>query len=123
MKKIFLLNCLTGICFFAYTQKVVLDPLTAGYFTPKQIDTMSQEFIKAQNYFVRYSWNIYGRWDKKKDSIIVFNRDTVDIRIFLKARKPDRPVYIYDAYPGLMIELDSKNSVDFHLKQILSGKE
>ena len=84
---------------------------------------MSQQFIKAQNYLVRYSWNIYGRWDKGKDTVIAFNRDTIDIRHFLKARKQDKYSRIYDAYPGLVIELDSKNTVDIHVRHILSGNK
>lgn len=123
MKKLLLLIFFTVYGFLAYTQKVILDPLATGYFTQSQIDTMSQGFIKVQNYMIRYSWNIYGRWDKGKDTVIVFNRDTIDIRPFLKARKQDKPTHIYDAYPSLMIELGSKNSIDFYVRRILSGDE
>lgn len=100
-----------------------LDPLAAKYFTKSQIDTMSQNYIKVQNYIVRYSWNIYGRYDKERKQIIAFSRDTIDIRPFLKARKKDKPKRIYDVYPGLLIELDSQNSVEFHIKKILAGEE
>ncbi|HBX50869.1 MAG: hypothetical protein A2275_01095 [Bacteroidetes bacterium RIFOXYA12_FULL_35_11] len=123
MKKSLLLIFFTVSGFLAYTQKEVLDPLATEYFSQSQIDTMSQQFIKAQNYLVRYSWNIYGRWDKGKDTVIAFNRDTIDIRHFLKARKQDKYSRIYDAYPGLVIELDSKNTVDIHVRHILSGNK
>jgi len=110
--------------YFSFGQhRVTIDPLAAEYFTKSQIDSMSQNFIKAQNYIVRYSWNIYGRWDKERTQPVIFNRDTVDIRPFLKSRKQNKPKRIYEAYPGLLIELDSKNSVEYHVKRILAGEE
>lgn len=124
MKKILLIIFLFFTVYFSFSQaKVALDPLAAEYFTSAQIDTMSHTFIKVQNYIVRYSWNLYGRWDKNRTETVEFNRDTVDIRPFLKVRKQDKPKRIYDAYPGLVLELDSKNSVDFHVKRILAGEE
>lgn len=97
---------------FSKAQQVTLDKAAAFYFTQAQTDTMSQAFIKSQNYIVRYSWNIYRRWDKFHDTIVTFNRDTVDIRPYLKERKKNKPTYIYNAYPGLVIVLDSREAVN-----------
>ncbi len=99
---------------------VTLDPLAKKYFTPSEIDTMSQEFIKVQNYIVRYSYSIHRRWDKKNDSIVVFSRDTIDIRPFLISRLQSKPTLIYNVFPGLVIELDSKDAVLSHIKEIYS---
>lgn len=103
-------------------EKVTLDPLAATYFSQTQIDTMSQEFVKVQNYLVRYSWHLYRRWDKHRDTIVQFNRDTIDIRPFLKSRPDKKNLLIYDVYPGLVVELDSKESVLFRIKEIYSNK-
>jgi hypothetical protein len=104
------------------TGNVKLDPLAVSYFSQTQIDTMSQEFIKVQNYLIRYSWHIYSRWDKHRDTIVKFNRDTIDIRPFLESRLDKKNLLIYDVYPGLVVQLDSKESVLFRIKEIYSNK-
>lgn len=120
MKKIILLICFIVISYFVKSQNIKLDSLAKQYFSQAQIDTMSQSFIKAQNYIIRYSWNIYHRWDKRQDTIVNFNRDTIDIRPFLTLRKESNPTYIYDVYPGLVIVLDSKEAIRYRIIQIYS---
>ncbi|OFX28436.1 MAG: hypothetical protein A2033_00700 [Bacteroidetes bacterium GWA2_31_9] len=102
------------------SQDIQLDSLAYRYFSQEQIDTMSSKFILVQNYLIKYSWNIYRRWDKQRDTIVEFNRDTVDIRPYLNARKENKPSYIYNAYPGLVIELDSKSAIRNKILQIYS---
>lgn len=116
-----------ALCFFAFSyisksQIVQLDPLAKSYFTQSQVDTMSQNFIKVQNYLVRYSWIIYKQWDKVHDTIVPFSRDTIDIRPFLVSRKETIPAYIYDVYPGLVIVLDSREAVRSKILEIYSEK-
>ena len=111
MKNFLILICFLAITFSSLAQEVKLDKLAKEYFTQSQIDTMSQSFIKSQNYIVRYSWMIYRRWDKFHDTIVSFNRDTIDIRPFLKQRKENKSAYIYDAYPGFVVVLDSKDAM------------
>jgi len=111
MKKIFILICFFAFSYSLEAQEVKLDKLAKDYFTQSQIDTMSQAFIKSQNYIIRYSWMIYRRWDKFHDTIVAFNRDTIDIRPFLKQRKENKAAYIYDVYPGLVVVLDSKDAM------------
>jgi hypothetical protein len=118
MKKIILLICFIAISHLSKAQTVSLDTLARQYFTQAQIDTMSQSFIKSQNYIIRYSWNIYHRWDKRQDTIVNFNRDTIDIRPFLTQRLENKPAYIYDAYPGLVLVLDSKEAIRYRIIQI-----
>jgi hypothetical protein len=120
MKKIIVLICFFAIAFSSEAQTTKLDSLAKQYFTQAQIDTMSQAFIKCQNYIIRYSWNIYHRWDKNQDTIVNFNRDTIDIRPFLTQRKESKPTYIYDVYPGLVLVLDSKEAIRYRIIQIYS---
>ena len=120
MKKIVVLICFVAIALSSDAQTIKLDSLAKQYFTQSQIDTMSQAFIKSQNYIIRYSWNICHRWDKKQDTIVNFNRDTIDIRPFLTQRKESNPTYIYDVYPGLVIVLDSKEAIRYRIIQIYS---
>lgn len=120
MKKIVVLICFVAIALSSDAQTIKLDSLAKQYFTQSQIDTMSQAFIKSQNYIIRYSWNIYHRWDKRQDTIVTFNRDTIDIRPFLTQRKESNPTYIYDVYPGLVIVLDSKEAIRYRIIQIYS---
>ena len=101
-------------------QKMALDPIAAGYFSKEQIDTMSNKFILVQNYMVRYSWNIQYRWDKHQDSVVVFSRDTIDIRPHLTGRDEEKPIYIYDIWPGLVLVLDSKEAIRQRINQIYS---
>ncbi len=117
MKKIILLICFCAIAFNSKSQDVKLDKLARTYFTQSEIDNMAQAFIKSQNYIIRYSWMIYRRWDKRHDTIVNFNRDTIDIRPFLKERLDNKPTYIYDAYPGLVIVLDSKDAIKKRIAQ------
>lgn len=55
-----------------------------------------------------------------RDTTVVFNRDTIDIRPFLKSRKENIPTFIYDVYPGYVIELDSKSAIREKILQIYS---
>lgn len=97
MKKthVFTKTLMVLILFFTFnkvnSQEIQLDSLAYRYFSQEQIDTMSSKFILVQNYLIKYSWNIYRRWDKQRDTIVEFNRDTIDIRPFLNARKEDKP--------------------------------
>jgi len=111
MKKFLILICFCAFTISSEAQNIKLDNLAKKYFTQSQIDTMSQPFIRTQNYIIRYSWNIYRRWDKFHDTIVSFNRDTIDIRPFLIQRKEKTPTYIYDVYPGLVVVLDSKEAL------------
>lgn len=122
MKKLLLLICFCGLFISTNAQKIELDNIAHKYFTQLQMDTMSQPFIKTQNYIVRYSWNIYRRWDKRQDSIVKFNRDTIDIRPFLVQRNESKPTYIYDVYPGLVVVLDSKEALRRRIMQIYTEK-
>lgn len=88
------------------------------YFTQEQINSMSQTYVEAMNYVVKYSWDIHRRFDKRNDTIVNFNRDTVDIRPFLKARNADNRVWINDVYPGLVVVLHSKAEIRERLKDI-----
>jgi len=118
MKNFLILICFCTIAFTSKSQNIRLDNLARTYFTQSQIDTMSQSFIKSQNYIIRYSWMIYRRWDKRHDTIVNFNRDTIDIRAFLKQRMESKPTYIYDVYPGLVIVLDSKEAMRKRIAEI-----
>ena len=120
MKKIIVVILLLFFVKITYSQTLQLDSLAYQYFSKEQIDTMSNKFITCQNYIIKYSWNIYRRWDKSRDSVVVFNRDTIDIRPFLKARKENKPTYIYDVYPGLVIEMESKSAIRDKIQQIYS---
>jgi hypothetical protein len=121
MKHSLLICCIFVFSFSVNAQTLQLDPLAKSYFTQNQIDTMSQKFIKFQNYIVRYSWTIYKRWDKDHDTIVSFNRDTIDIRPYLISRNEFSPTYIYDVYPGLVIVLDSKEAVRYKYIEIYSA--
>ena len=120
MKKFLILICFCALAFSSKAQNIKLDSLVKQYFTQAQMDTMSQSFIKVQNYLIRYSWNIYHRWDKNQDTIANFKRDSIDIRPFLIQRKESKPTYIYDVYPGLVIVLDSKEAIRYRITQIYS---
>lgn len=124
MKKLIFVSCILCIlsinCFSQ--QALKLDTLAYKYFTNRQIDTMSMNFIKVQNYIIRYSWAIYHQWDKNHDTIVQFNRDTVNILPYLSQRNNDSPYYIYGAYPGLVIVLDSKSTVKSRICRIYSEK-
>ena len=122
MKKILILICFCTIAFSSEAQKIKLDTLAQKYFTQIQIDTMSQPFIRTQNYIIRYSWNIYRRFDKLHDTIVSFSRDTIDIRPFLTQRKENKPTYIYDVYPGLVVVLDSKEALRKRIIQFYTEK-
>ena len=122
MKKYILLSCFVALVFTAKSQNVRLDNLARTYFTQSQIDTMSQPFIKTQNYIIRYSWMIYRRMDKRHDTIVNFNRDTIDIRPFLTQRKENQPTYLYNVYPGLVVVLDSKEALRKRIVQFYTEK-
>ena len=114
------------LCFIAgasYSQSPLkLSPAAAEYFTQEQINGMSQAYIEAMNYVVKYSWDIQKRVDKKMDTRVKFDRDTVDIRPFLKARKENQKVWINDVYPGLVIILNSKAEIRERIKDIFNKK-
>jgi hypothetical protein len=120
MKKLIILVAFCAIIFGSKAQTVQLDSLARSYFTQRQIDTMSQAFIKSQNYIIRKSWNIYRRCDKSRDTIVTYNRDTIDIRPYLTQRKESDETYIYNVYHGLVIVLDSKDAIKYEITEIYS---
>lgn len=123
MNKIYMILFLFLITGESYCQTPsALNKTATEYFTQKQIDGMSPSYIEAMNYIVKYSWDIQKRVDKKFDTTVKFNRDTVDIRPFLKARKENQKVWINDVYPGLVIVLHSKAEIRERIKDIYNKK-
>ena len=101
---------------FSQTSEI-LNPKLHKYFTDNEKDTMSQEFIKVQNYLINDSWNIYYRGDKSMSHINI-NKDTIDIRKFMVARKEYKSVFV-NAYNEYVIEFFSKDIVKDKIYYIL----
>lgn len=105
---------------FGYGQTEKLNPYSTEYFAQSQIDTMSQKFIKAQNYIALNSWDIINRNNKYNDDDVVYKRDTVDVRPYLVERKENSPKFIYNVYSEKVIALKSKDEVKRKLTEIYS---
>ncbi|MBU0489332.1 MAG: hypothetical protein KKA07_00345 [Bacteroidetes bacterium] len=119
MKQIIALLFVVVLCSATKAQVAPsLNSVSAGYFTKTQIDTMSDSFIRVQNYMAQNSYEIFRRWDKSLDSAVVFSRDTVDIRPFLTARKDNYRTWLYDVYPDLVVVLHSKAEVIAAIRDI-----
>lgn len=105
---------------FGYGQTEKINPYSTEYFTQSQVDTMSQKFIKAQNYIALNSWDIINRNYKYNNEDVVYKRDTVDIRPYLVERKENSPKFIYNVYSEKVIVLKSKEEVKRNLTKIYS---
>ena len=117
MRKLITLILLLFIS-YGYSQTTEkLNSISQQYFTQSQVDTMSQDFIKVQNYIAKNSWEIYVRGDKSLTPAGV-QKDTIDIRPFLVARKEYKSVFV-NVYEDYMIEFYSKDVVADRIKYIL----
>ena len=97
--------------FYGFSQTTEkLNDISKQYFTQIQIDTMSQNFIAVQNYIAINSWEIYLQGDKTLTPVGI-NKDTIDIRKFLVARKEYKSVFVNNVYEDYMIEFYSKDVV------------
>ena len=102
---------------YGYSQTTEkLNSISQQYFTQSQVDTMSQEFIKVQNYIAMNSWEIYLQGDKTLTPAGI-NKDTIDIRPFLVARKENKSVFV-NVYEDYMIGFYSKDVVKDRIKYI-----
>ena len=112
-KRLKLFAFLSVLSISGFSQNQTLNKYSEEYFSQSQIDTMGQKFIKAQNYIVLDSWDIWGTTDKHHNNVIEYQRDTIDIRPYLVERLDSKGKHIYGIYPDLVIVLKSKYEVKF----------
>jgi hypothetical protein len=117
--KTYLLTCFALLVNLTYSQELKkLNLISAKNFTQSQVDTMSQNYIIAQNYLAIESWDIFYKGDKTKSHVNI-NKDTIDIRPLLVAREKEESVFV-NAYDIYTIEFFSLDRVKSDLKRKLT---